>query len=273
VEFLTRSGELVDYWVAIQCLALSLAYLGSIEEMAAKLDEAIARHVSLDENFWVASLKDWRGFAAVLAGDLEGATRFTQEAITAVAPAGEYWVTIWNLWVRAMIATQEDRSDDAIALYTREVALCREVSFVRGTMVSMGGLGEANVAANRLEAAEAAFTEGMAAAGKMGMVRDVLSMMTRVARVWILQGRLVEATELLGTVVAEPVSLHQPFTDNVPIRETAGAALRELEETLDPVEFAAAYARGAARTYDGAAREMLGKASSGSIRVPEQEAN
>ncbi|MDX1435231.1 MAG: adenylate/guanylate cyclase domain-containing protein [Anaerolineales bacterium] len=272
VEFLAESGDLVDYWIAVQCRALGLAYLGSVEEMAAVLDKAIGRYSGLNEKFWAASLDDWRGFAAFLAGDLEAAARYLREAITAVEPTGEYWVTIWNLWVRAMIATQENRLEEAIALYAREVALCQEITFVRGTMVSMDGLGEANLAAGRLEAAEAAFTEGVAAAGEMGMVRDVLSMMTKVARVWILEGRPVDAAELLATVVVEPISVHQPFTDNVPIREAASAALAELEEKLGPEVFAEAYARGIERTYDTAAREMLGKVSIERAEAPGSEA-
>ena len=256
-EFLARSGEPLDHWIAVQCLALGLAYLGSVNEMKAKLDQAISRHDSLEEQFWCASLKDWRAFAAVLDGDLDTATKLTGEAIEVVASSHEYWVTIWNLWVRAMVATQEDRPNDAIALYSEEAARCREVSYVRGTMVSMDGLGEANVAAGRLEAAETAFTEGMAAAERMGMVRDVLSMMTKVAKVKAQRGHPGEAVELLATVLAEPTSVHQPFTDNTPINETASAALSELAEELDAGAYSSAYARGAELPYDVAAKELL----------------
>jgi len=256
-ELLARSGGLVDYWISVQCLALSLAYLGSVNEMATMLDEAVARCDSIEEPFWGASLRDWRGFAAVLGGEFETATKCVEEAIQVVRSTEEFWVTIWNLWVQSMIATHEDRAEDAIQLFTREVAICQKVSFVRGTMVSMDGLGEANVAAGRLAAAEIAFIEGMATAGKLGMVRDVLSMMTKVARVRVLQGRPTEAVELLATVLAEPASIHQPFTDNVPINEAASASLAELEQELDTVTYAAAHTRGSRRSYDEVARELI----------------
>ena len=256
-ELLARSSSLVDYWIAVQCLALALVYVGSAEEMAVKLDEAIARHDSLDERFWIASLNDWRSFAAVVAGDFDDATRFAGVATEALGSLEEYWVTVWNLWLRALIATQEDRPDDAIDLYTEQVAVCREVSYVRGTMVSLEGLGEANVAAGKLDAAEIAFIEGIAAAEQMGMVRDVLGMMTKVAKVRALRGQPFEAVELLATVLAEPTSVHQPFIDNTPINETASAALSELEEELDAEEYSTAYARGSERPYDVAAKELL----------------
>lgn len=256
-KLLARSAGQVDYWIAVQCLAVGLVYLGSYEKMAAELDEAIARHDSLDERFWVASLNDWRSFAAVVAGDLDGAARFADEATEALGSLDDYWVTVWNLWVRAMVATHEDRPDDAIDLYTEQVARCREVSYVRGTMVSLEGLGEANVAAGRLDAAEVAFIEGMAAAEEMGMVRDVLGAMTKVAKVRALRGQPSEAVELLATVLAEPTSAHQPFTDNTPINETASAALSELKEELDAEAYSTAHAKGSERPYNVAAKELL----------------
>jgi predicted ATPase/class 3 adenylate cyclase len=256
-ELLSQSPSLPDYWIAVQCFAIALAYLGSVEEMAAQLDEAIAHHDSLDERFWVASLYNWRSFAAVVSADFDGATRFAAEATKQMGSVNEYWITVWNLWLRAMIATHENRPDDAIDLYAEQVALCREVSYVRGTMVSLEGLGEANVAAGRLEAAETAFIEGIAAAEQMGMVRDMLSMMTKVARVWAQRGQSFEAVELLATVLAEPTSIHQPFTNLTPINESASTALSELEEVLDPEAYASASASGAERHYDVVAKQLL----------------
>jgi predicted ATPase/class 3 adenylate cyclase len=254
---LARSPALPAYWLAVQCLALALAYLGDAEEMKTRLDEAITYHEQLDDRFWVASLMDWRAFAAMLAGEVDDATRLIDEAIETVADTEEYWVTFWNLWVRAMIATQQGRSEDAIDLYTEELELIRDVSYVRGTMVSLDGLGEANVAAGRLEAAESAFVEGMATAWRLGMVRDVLSMMTKLAGVWILLGRSVEAVELLGTVLAEPTSAHQPFTENVPVKETAQTTLASLGNELDGEAYEGALTAGSSRSYDGALKELL----------------
>jgi predicted ATPase/class 3 adenylate cyclase len=256
-EYLARSGELLDYWIAVQCLALGLAYLGSINEMRERLDEAISRHNEIEDQFWVASLKDWRSFAAVLEGDLDAGTKFAGEAMDVVRSSEEYWVTTWNLWVRAMIAIQEQRLEDAIGLYTEHVAMCRKVSFVRGIMVSMDELGKANLGAGRLEAAERAFTEGISAARQMGLVREVLSMMTKVAKVRALQGQRIEAVELLATVLLEPASAHSPFTDPTPINETATTLLSELEGELDPEEYASAHARGMDCPYDVVAKQLL----------------
>jgi predicted ATPase/class 3 adenylate cyclase len=257
-ELLARLSNLLDYWIAVQCLAIALVYLGSVKEMAAQLDQAIERHESLDEKFWVASLKDWRAFAAVGGADLDGATRFAEEAAEQLGSVDEYWVTVWNLWLRARIATNENRPDDAIDLYAEQVERCRKISYVRGIMVSLEGLGEANLAAGRLDAAEQAFIKGIAAAEQMGMVRDMLNMMTKVAKVRRQRGQPFEAVELLATVLAEPTNVYTPFTDTTPINKVATAALSELEEELDPEAYASAFARGSERPYNVAADQLIG---------------
>jgi predicted ATPase/class 3 adenylate cyclase len=257
-KLLARVSNLHEYWIAMQCLAIALVYLGSVEEMAAQLDEAIERYESLDEKFWAASLSDWRAFAAVVGADFDAAARFAKQAAEQLGSIDEYWVTVWNLWLRAMIATHENRPGDAIGLYAEQVARCRKVSYVRGIMVSLEGLGEANVAAGRLDAAEHAFIEGIAAAEQMGMVRDMLNMMTKVAKVWGQRGQPLEAVELLATVLAEPTSVYQPFTDTTPINEAASAALSELEGELAPEAYASAFARGSERPYYAAADRLIG---------------
>ena len=225
--------------------------------MTERLDEAISRYDDDDPPFWRASLRTWRSFAALLSGDLAGATAYSDQALAAVPESGEYWVRTWALWVQALVASQEGRTEDAIGTYEAQVELCGEIGYVRGTVVSAEGLGQANIAAARYDAAAAAFIDGIASADAMGMVADVLSMMRWVAQVRALQGRPEEAVELLATVVADPASVHLPFTEDTAIRDIAETALVELRAGLDPGVFEAAYARGAERPSDIAAKELL----------------
>ena len=91
--------------------------------------------------------------SAVLGGDFPGANSYANQALESMPSEREDWVTVWALWLLAIVAAQDNRPDDAIDLYARQVTRCREVSYVRGTVVSMEGLGEPNVAADKLDAA------------------------------------------------------------------------------------------------------------------------
>jgi predicted ATPase/class 3 adenylate cyclase len=256
-ERLHDSSDLDAYMTAAQCWAISLAYLGRMDEMAACMEAAMAVADAAHHVFWSAAMRNWRSFGAVLSGDLATATKLLPEALAVFEPIDEHYFMCWTLWLRAMIATQEGRPQDAIDLHTRQVNTCREIGYMRGTMVALEGLGEANVAAGEFEAAEQAFVEGMATADKMGMVRDMLGLMAKIAKVRAAVGRDTEAVEMLATVLAEPSSALQPFSSNTPIRDIAAEALEELRGTLDAAAYSEALARGTSTPFEVAAKELM----------------
>lgn len=249
--------DLDAYIAVVQCLAISYASLGRMEAMAACTDEAMAVAEARGHVFWSAGMRNWRSFGAVLDGDVGTATQLLPQAYETFERVDEHYFMSWNLWLQAMIATQEDRPKDAIDLHTRQVARCREIGYMRGTMVALEGLGEANVAAGRFDAAERAFVDGMATADKMGMIRDMLGMMAKIAKVRAATGSPAEAVEMLATVHAEPTSAQQPFTANTPIKDIAAEALDDLRKTLEPMEYSEALARGTSTPFEVAAKHLM----------------
>jgi predicted ATPase/class 3 adenylate cyclase len=257
LDILRTAGDFVALWLGLQNLAINLSYLGQIDEMIAAADEMIATGESIDHPFWAAGAKNWRSLPALQQGDLDTPKRMLPEAMKVFEDFDEHYFMTWNLYLQAMIASIEQRPQDAIDLYTRQVDRSREIGYRRGTMVALEGLGQANIAAEQLEAAETAFIESLAAAEETGMVPDMLGMMTKVANVWGLMGREAEAVELLATVLAEPMSARGTMSDTITIEEMATSFLDGLRARLEPEEFSAARARGTSRPYDVAAKELL----------------
>jgi tetratricopeptide (TPR) repeat protein len=257
VESLPESVDKIYRWTALQCQAVGMVYLGRTDELAGILDRAIDEYQTIPDPYWAAGLKNWRAFAAFMGGDLETAQRLIPEAMAVFEPRNEHYYTIWNLWLQAMGATWDGRPIDAIDLYARQVARSEELGYLRGKVVAFEGLGDANLAADRMEAAETAFIQGIEVAEQMGMVTDILSMMTKVASARAAMTRETAAVELLATVCAEPASLRQAFTANLPIRDMATASLGELQDKLAGDDYSAAYARGAAKPYEVAAKELM----------------
>jgi len=233
-ETLRDSSDLAAYTTCVQGLAITLSYLGRIGEVAASIEAAMAAADAAHHPFWSAAMRTWRAYGAFLVGDIDTATKLLHEASGPLEQMDEHYLMSWNLWIQAMIATQQHHPQDAIDLHTRGLARCRELGYIRGTMVELEGLGEANVAAGRFEAAEQAFIEGMATADKMGMVKDMLAMMTKIAKVRAVRGLPAEAVEMLATVLAQPISAQQPLTDNTPIKDSADRALDDLRDALSP---------------------------------------
>ena len=262
VDTLRGGRDLRAYITATQCLAVSFAYMGRMQEMAACTEESIAIAEAQESVFWSAAMRNWRAFGAVLSGDVATAEVLLPQAYDELHRRGEHYFMCWNLWLQAMIATQQARPLEAIELHSRQVEDCHQIGYMRGTMVALEGLGEANVAAGMFGAAERAFVDAMATADKMGMVRDMLGMMVKIARVRAATGRLAEAVAMLSTVCAEPRSALQPFTANTPIRDMADVALDECRGALGAQEFASAEARGTSMPFEVAAKELMGGNSS-----------
>jgi len=132
--------------------------------MAEAADEMIVGGEKLDNPVWVAGGQNWRSLPALLLEDLDTARRLLPEAMKVFEEIDEHYFMTWTLYLQAMIASIEQRPQDAIELYARQVSRSREIGYRRGTMVALEGLGQANLAAGELEASETAFIESLAAA-------------------------------------------------------------------------------------------------------------
>lgn len=260
-EVLRSSSDIRAHWIGLQGLALTLSYMGLIEEMISVTEEGMEVSRRLDDEFCLAGLKNWRSLAAVLAGDLETADLLLSEAMVVFERLDEHYFMTWTLLLQAMIATARDRPEEAIAIHTRQVERCREIKYRRGTMVALEALGKANLAAGNLAAARRAFVESIEVAERMGMIADVLSLTAKVGNVEGLMGDLESAVELLATVLAEPMSSAQTMSDTEPIALLASRPLEEFHGMMDPDIFEAAHERGAARPYETAVKELLAELS------------
>ena len=243
--------------------AVGLLYLGRRQELASVMDEVIALGegpASRDWSegpFWAAGTKNVRAFIALTGGDVDLAVRLLEESRALLEPLDELFFMTWNLGHRARVAIMEERIEDAIELFSRSAERARQLGFQRGLQVSLAALGDANLAIGDLVAAEAALIESLDAAERTSMVPEMLGTLTKVARVFAATGRRRQAVELLATVLAEPASDRQLFTESAPINAAASAALEELEQEMDPGDYEQAVAAGSSRSYAIAIKELI----------------
>jgi predicted ATPase/class 3 adenylate cyclase len=256
---LPESTSAADRWIAVQCVAISMAYGGDVEKMIAILDEAFDTYSGLDEQLWVSGIKNWRSFGAALSGDFATVDRLTAEALIVYESKDEHYFMTWALWLRGMLAVAGGRNQEAIDLYTRQVNRTEEIGYFRGLAVAYEGLGEANEAAGLLDAAEEAFIRSVRASEQMGMLPDMLNLMMKTARVRASMGRDTEVVELLAAVCANPISEQQPFTERVPIRENAVLILDQVRSGIDSGVYDDAFEAGESASFDSVLNELLGR--------------
>ena len=257
VDTLRTSPDSEALWLALQSHAMALLYLRRWEEHNAAMDEGILTGERLGPPFWAAGLKSRRAFGALVTGDIDTAKRLLDEGLTVCQRLDEHYYMSWMLGHQGRIAAREGRLEDAVDSFSSSLDRARELGYLRGVQVASAGLGQVNVAAGNFEAAETAYIEGLAAAEQMSMIREMLGMVTMCAKVRGAIGQQSEAVEMLATVLAEPASAQQLFTDESPINQIATETLEDIEKDLDPVEYSDAYSRGSTRTYDVLVKNVL----------------
>ena len=190
-------------------------------------------------------------------GNIEAATRLLEEGNAVLSRLGDHFMRTWNLELQAMIATMQDRLHDAVELHRRAIELARDLGYPRAMQIGSQGLGEAHAAAGELDAADEAFLESLALSEQMGLAREMAGMMAKIAGVRAEMGKAEDAVEILASVLADPSSGQQLVTESAPISQMAEEALSKLKEELHPDAYAAAYARGSARSIEVGAKELL----------------
>jgi tetratricopeptide (TPR) repeat protein len=256
---LPETTDLTDRWVALQSYAIGTAYLGDSDSMRASLDASFETYNALDDKLWVSGIKNWKSFAAILGGDSDTARRLLSEAIVVYEQRDEHYFMTWALWLSAMLATMDGQPLDAIEIYTRQVSRSEEIGYLRGLVVAYEGLGDANAAAERFEAAEAALISSVQVAEQMGMARDMLNMMTKIAKVRIAMGLNVEAAELLANICANPISDQQAWIETEPIKAIATTALGEVRDHTDVDAYRVAVESGTTMSFDRMVNQLLGR--------------
>ena len=122
-------------------------------------------------------------------------------------------------------------------------------------------IGDTNISLERFDAAEDAYIDSIRTSETMGMIREMLGLMVKISEARVSVGREADAVEMLATVIADPTSTEQVFTQNISIMENARSILDDIRTDMDEAEYASAYERGTASSFDDAVNVLLGRAT------------
>jgi predicted ATPase/class 3 adenylate cyclase len=262
VALMRESGDPEELFFALQLEAQTLIYVGRFDEVSTSVDEAIALGEEpasdwAQRHFWAAGFKNLGAFLALATGDTDRAVTLLDESREVMEPIEELYYMSWNLGHRARLALKEKRPDEAIDLFSQSADRARQLGFLRGLQVSLAALGEVSLATGDLIAARTAFIQSLDAAERMSMVPEMLGALANLGRVSAAEGRPKEAVELLATVVAEPMSNRQLFTESTSINAMASVELERLQDVVDRREWEEAHSAGSSEDYRVVAKELI----------------
>lgn len=107
-----------------------------------------------------------------------------------------------------------------------------------------------------LASAEEAFLESLEAAERTGIVPEMLRTLVKIGEVFAAEEETKEAVELLASVISEPPSETQLFTDAVPISTMASTQLQELEREMNAPDCETAVSTGSSTDFRNKAKEL-----------------
>ncbi len=261
LDRLPDSAHPVNRFLVTTTVALGYGYLGRSNDIIELLRPLLDAYEGVDHDFWVSGFKNWLSFGYVLGGQFDVATELLAEAHTVFDRLDDHYFMTWTLWLQAMIATNSGRPEDSIELSARQVRRATDINYPRGMVVAQEVVGDANAAVERFPEAEDAYIDSIRTAETMGMLRDMLGMMAKLAGVWSSTGRKIEAVELLATVCADPVSTQQMFSGSASIRDNALEALESIRPELGESDYESAFDKGSSTSFDSAVNALLGRAS------------
>jgi hypothetical protein len=155
-----------------------------------------------------------------------------------------------------MVAGADGDQEGAIALLEEQVAVSTALGYRRGLMTGLGGLGEAQMHAGKLEESEQAFIKAISIAESMGITVEMLGFMVSTAQVWSMGREREGAVEILASVIADPESEKQNMSQTSSVRDRARGLLSGLKPDLAPDVFEEAVSSGAATSFETVAKRL-----------------
>ncbi len=261
VAALRSSSDVSARGLTLQSRCLGTMYSGQMDEFQAAASEALEVTAGAGDTWAEAVAETWASFASMVAGRVEEAATLADKAMAQLVATGEHWSRTFVHTAMAYIAVAQGRPGDVPAEYRQSAELSREIGYVRGLQWALNGLGDAAAALGDFEVSLGHYLESLELSYDLGQSREMLGVLTNIARLRASMGHIEEAVDLLATILADPAGTQQLPLQPAPIRTIAEELQAAYEAELEQSAFAAAVERGQSRTTEVAVKDLLSPAA------------
>ena len=192
--------------------------------------------------------------------DYPEARRMAEKTLKLCEENGDLVGSTLFLIVLGHVAFVAENYRAAREYYLRSLEIAQQIGFPYAIQNTSKYLGKVALSIGKLEEAESFLHQSIKITNEIGFVRDIINLLTEFARLWMIQGNFVEATELLALVLKHPAS-QQTRMHEGRIRDSAKELLAEIEDQLPPETYMAALARGQELELEAVVAELAGSRS------------
>jgi tetratricopeptide (TPR) repeat protein len=189
--------------------------------------------------------------------DYPEARRLAEKNLKLCEENGDVVGSTLPLIVLGHVAFAGEKYRAAREYYLRSLEISQQIGFPYATQNASKYLGKVAISIGKLGEAESYLLQSLVITNDNGFVRDIINLLTEFARLWMIQGDFVEATELLALVLKHPAS-QQTRMHEGRIRDSAKELLTEIEDRLPPETYTAAIERGKKLDLEAVVAGLIG---------------
>lgn len=245
---------------ALYCAALSHLYLNNFAEVIEAAQEWSQIGAAIGDRWGETVSLNYTAVALVGQGQITEAWEKFERALQIFdQEIGEYFGLSWAALVRGRVALGLGTYAEAKPFYERSLVAAQALGYRRTIQHAYDNLGDVAFYLGEFDQAERCFRLSLEVSEETGQIREMVGTLHDLAKVWAMQGKKVEAVELLAVVLHHPLSNLPLFlrTEQPVLSEAAERLRATLEAELEPEAYQAAWARGLTRHFEEAVAGLL----------------
>lgn len=246
--------------LALQARCLGTMYSSQRQEYHAAAAEALQATTGGDDAWAEAVAETWASYAYLEAGNIDDAARVANKALDHFVTTNEHWARTFAHTALAYLAMATGRPADVQDQFRQSAELSREIGYVRGLQWALNGLGDSAAAMEEFDSSMRNYRDSLELSADLGQSREMLGVLTNIAKVRAAMGDSAGAIELLSTILADPAGSQQLALQPAPIHAMAAELRDAIANEMEPAARAAATQRGQEQTTEFAVKTLLAEA-------------
>jgi len=240
------------------CANINAIFLNK-SEIVIQISQAMMDRAERSRDEWERGFAHiWWAYALVLQRQIDKALQAGQEAVSTFERLGNPFglsVALGIVMAAITLALGDLEAAKAYFLSSRQAA--EEINYLRLLQRTYDGSGTAALLDRDVEQAQQFFIKSLRISQECGQAREMLAGLLDLASVYMAQGNLVNALELLEVVLKHPASDQSSLNRPGFLRDDAEKLRVQIESQLEPVHYQSAWESGQKQQLAEVVRQIL----------------
>jgi tetratricopeptide (TPR) repeat protein len=222
-------------------VALNAVFLNKVEILSQITQDVAARVERSGDTFEQIWALEWRAYALILQHQINGAVQTLQQGLALSKGLDNPMVWSWSEALLGACSMAIGDTRTAKTYYSRGAQQAEEIDYVRMLQICYETLGTLALIEQDLEQAQQFSLKCLRISQECGQTREMLASLRDLAKVYVAQGDLDGALQLLAVVLNHPASEQNSLTRTERLRDETETLRAQIETRLDQPRYQSAW--------------------------------